>query len=217
VPNWGVAIILTTLTLKIVTLPLTLKASRSMKRMQKFQPEIQALREKYKDNPQKMQTATMELYKEHKVNPMGGCLPMLIPIPFFFGFFQMLQSASELRFAEFLWARDLSAPDTVLTVYGFPLNIMPLLLGTTMLVQMRLVPQPATVDNTQAKVMKFMPLIFMVFCYSYSCALSLYSTINALFTIGQQLFINRLKDDDPVTAKSGPGGKPLKNVTPKKK
>jgi YidC/Oxa1 family membrane protein insertase len=217
VPNWGVAIILTTLTLKIVTLPLTLKASRSMKRMQKFQPEIQAIREKYKDNPQKMQTAMMELYKEHKVNPMGGCLPMLIPIPFFFGFFQMLQSTSELRFAEFLWAKDLSAPDTVLVIYGFPLNILPLLLGATMLVQMRLVPQPATVDNTQAKIMKFMPAVFMVFCYGYSCALSLYSTINGLFTIGQQLFINRLKDDEPATAKAGPGGKTMKNVTPKKK
>jgi YidC/Oxa1 family membrane protein insertase len=217
VPNWGLAIILTTLTLKLVTAPFTLKASRSMKRMQKFQPEIQAIREKYKDNPQKMQSAMMELYKEHKVNPMGGCVPMLIPIPFFFGFFQMLQSASELRFAEFLWARDLSAPDTVLTIYGFPLNILPLLLGATMLVQMRLVPQPATVDNTQAKIMRFMPFVFMIFCYSYSCALSLYSTVNGLFTIGQQLFINRLKDDEPAAVSKGPGGKPLKNVTPKKK
>lgn len=217
VPNWGVAIILTTLTLKIVTLPLTLKASRSMKRMQKFQPEIQAIRDKYKDNPQKMQSAMMELYKEHKVNPMGGCLPMLIPLPFFFGFYRMLQSASELRFAEFLWAKDLSASDTVLTIYGFPINVLPLLLGVTMLVQMRLVPQPATVDNTQAKIMKFMPLVFMGVCYFYSCALSLYSTVNGLFTIVQQLFINRMKDEEPAAAKVGPGGKPLKNVTPKKK
>ena len=217
VPNWGVAIILTTLTLKVVTLPLTLKASKSMKRMQKFQPEIQAIREKYKDNPQKMQSAMMELYKVHKVNPMGGCLPMLIPIPFFFGFFQMLQSASELRFAEFLWAKDLSAPDTVLTIYGFPLNILPLLLGATMIVQMRLVPQPATVDNTQAKIMKFMPIVFMAVCYFYSCALSLYSTVNGLFTIVQQLFINRMKDEEPAAVTAGPGGKPLKNVTPTKK
>jgi YidC/Oxa1 family membrane protein insertase len=217
VPNWGVAIILTTLTLKILTLPLTLKASRSMKRMQKFQPEIQAIRDKYKENPQKMQSAMMALYKEHKVNPMGGCLPMLIPLPFFFGFFKMLQSAAELRFAEFLWAKDLSASDTVLTIYGFPLNILPLLLGITMLVQMRLVPQPATVDNTQAKIMKFMPLMFMAVCYFYSCALSLYSTVNGLFTIAQQLFINRLKDDEPAPAAAGPGGKPLKNVTPPRK
>ncbi|HWA11200.1 MAG TPA: membrane protein insertase YidC [Opitutaceae bacterium] len=215
VPNWGVAIILTTLTLKIVTLPLTLKAARSMKRMQKFQPEIQALREKYKDNPQKMQTAMMDLYREHKVNPMGGCLPMLIPLPFFWGFFRMLQSAAELRFAEFLWAKDLSASDTVLTIYGFPLNILPLILGATMLIQTRLVPQPATMDNTQAKVMKFMPLIFMAVCYFYSCALSLYSTVNGLFTILQQLFINRMPDTDPApAAATGPGGKPVKNVTP---
>jgi YidC/Oxa1 family membrane protein insertase len=217
VPNWGLAIILTTLTLKVVSLPLTLKASKSMKRMQKFQPEIQAIREKYKDNPQKMQTAMMDLYKEHKVNPMGGCLPMLIPIPFFFGFFQMLQSTAELRFGEFLWARDLSAPDTVGHIFGLPVNIMPLILGATMVVQMRLVPQPATVDNAQARIMKFMPVMFMVFCYSYSCALSLYSTTNGLFTIIQQLFINRMKDDDPAPAKPGAAGKPIKNVTPRKK
>jgi YidC/Oxa1 family membrane protein insertase len=216
VPNWGLAIILTTLTLKIVSLPLTLKASRSMKRMQKFQPQIQALREKYKDNPQKMQSAMMDLYKEHKVNPMGGCLPMLVPLPFFFGFFAMLQSTAELRFGEFLWARDLSAPDTVGHLFGLPINIMPLLLGATMLVQMRLVPQPATVDNTQAKIMKFMPIMFMIFCYGYSCALSLYSTTNGLFTIVQQLFINRMKDEEPASAKTGPGGRPVKNVTPKK-
>jgi YidC/Oxa1 family membrane protein insertase len=216
VPNWGLAIILTTLTLKTLSLPLTLKASRSMKRMQKFQPEIQAIREKHKDNPQKMQAAMMELYKAHKVNPMGGCFPMLIPIPFFFGFYQMLQSTAELRFAEFLWSNDLSAPDTVLHVGGFPINVLPLLLGVTMIVQTRLVPQPATVDTSQAKIMKFMPIIFTGVCYNLPCALSLYSTVNGLFTIGQQLVINRMKDDEPVAVAS-PSGKTVKNVTPKKK
>jgi YidC/Oxa1 family membrane protein insertase len=207
--NWGLAIILMTLIIKIVSLPFTLAASRSAKRMQKFQPEIQALREKFKDNPQKLNQATLELFKAHKINPMGGCLPILITMPLFVGFFMMLQTSAELRFQSFLWARDLSAPDTVAHLFGFPVNIMPLLMGATMVFQMRLTPQP-TVDNAQAKMMKFMPVIFTLFCYSFSCALALYSTINGLFTIGQQLVINRMKDDEPAAAPAGG----MKNVTP---
>jgi YidC/Oxa1 family membrane protein insertase len=221
--NWGVAIVLTTLTLKIVFLPLTLKASRSMKRMQKLQPQMAALREKYKDNPQKQQSALMELYKEHKINPLGGCIPMLLPLPFFFGFYRMLYNAAELRFEPFLWAHDLSAPDTVAHIFGFPLNILPLLMGATMIFQTMLTPTP-TVDNAQAKMMKFMPVIFTAFCYNFSCALSLYSFVNGLFTIIQQLIINRMKDDgDPAgtsavaRATGGGSGKPMKNVTPGKK
>jgi YidC/Oxa1 family membrane protein insertase len=211
--NWGVAIILATLALKIVFVPFTLAASRSAKRMQKLQPELAAIKTKFKDNPQKQQMATMELFKANKVNPVGGCLPMLITLPFFFGFYRMLSSSAELRFAPFLWAHDLSAPDTVGHLFGFPINILPVLLGATMLLQMQLTPQPS-VDNSQAKMMKLMPLIFMFFCYSYSCALSLYSTVNALFTIVQQLVINRMHEADPVVA---PAGKGLKNVTPKRK
>jgi YidC/Oxa1 family membrane protein insertase len=232
VGNWGVAIILTTLLLKIIFLPLTLAASKSAKRMQKIQPEMTALREKYKDNPQKLQAETMEIFKKHRVNPVGGCLPVMITIPFFMGFFKMLQSTAELRFGEFLWAHDLSAPDTVLSfghgmipIFGnINVNIMPVLMGVTMIVQMRLVPQP-TVDNAQAKMFKFMPYVFCLICYNFSCALSLYSTVNGLFTIGQQLIINRMKDEPgPMTA-SGSAitttesliGKGMKNVTPKKK
>jgi YidC/Oxa1 family membrane protein insertase len=213
VHNWGFAIVLTTLTLKIVTLPLTLKASKSMKRMQKLSPEMKIIREKYKDNPQKQQAAMMELYKQHKVNPLGGCIPMLLPMPFFLGFYSMLQGTAELRFAPFLWANDLSMPDTVGHLLGFPINILPLLLGVTMLVQMQLTPQ-ANIDKTQATMMKFMPLFFLWICYNFSCALSLYSTVNGLFTIGQQIIINRMKDDgDPTPAIND---RP-KNVTPKKK
>jgi YidC/Oxa1 family membrane protein insertase len=217
--NWGVAIILTTLSLKLVFLPLSLTASRSAKRMQKIQPEMKVIKEKFKDNPQKQQTATMELFKKHKVNPLGGCFPMLIQLPFFFAFFRMLQSAAELRFAHFLWAHDLSAPDTVYTFtapfFGaINLNILPLVVVATIAFQMRLVPQPS-VDNAQMKMMKYMPFMMLLFYYSYSCALSLYSTINSLFTIGQQLVINRMKDlpDAPPPAK----GKPAKNVTPPKR
>ncbi len=213
--NWGLAIVLMTLILKTVSLPFTLAASRSAKRMQQFQPEIKALREKYKDNPQKLNQATLELFKAHKINPMGGCLPILITMPLFFGFFTMLQSSAELRFQGFLWARDLSAPDTVGHLFGFPVNIMPLLMGATMIFQMRLTPQP-TVDNAQAKMMKFMPVLFTLFCYGYSCALAIYMTVNGLFTIGQQLVINRMKDPVTVAAPAKtPGGKPApKNVTP---
>lgn len=216
--GWGWAVVITTLILKFVFLPLTLAAAKSGKRMQKIQPEMKELREKFKDNPQKMQRATMELFKKHKVNPMGGCLPILVTMPFFFGFFIMLQSAAELRFEPFLWATDLSAPDTVARVFGLPLNIMPLLMGATMIFQMRLTPMPTT-DNAQAKIFKFMPWIFTLFCYNFSCALALYSTVNGVFTIGQQLIINRMKDPvdaTPVTA-APDSGRRMKNVTPKQK
>jgi YidC/Oxa1 family membrane protein insertase len=215
--SWGISIILTTLTLKVIFIPFTLAASRSAKRMAKLQPDLQALREKYKDNPRKQQEQTMELFKIHKVNPVGGCLPILITIPFFMGFFQMLSSTAEFRFQSFLWATDLASADTVGHVFGFPINILPLLMGATMIVQMRLTPTPS-VDNAQVKMMQFMPIIFTFFCYTFSCALALYSTVNGIFTIAQQLVINRMKD--PVVAPAvavGPGGKPVKNVTPKKK
>ena len=225
VGNWGVAVILMTLILKIVSLPFTLAASRSAKRMAKLQPELQAIREKHKDNPQKQQQATMELFKERKINPMGGCIPILITFPLFIGFFAMLQCTAELRLQSFLWAKDLAAPDTVGHLFGIPflpINIMPILMGATMVIQMRLTPTPS-VDNMQMKMMKFMPYIFTLFCYNFSCALALYSTINGLFTIGQQMVINRMKDPEdtpaakPAAPAHGPGGRPVKNVTPRKK
>ncbi len=223
---WGLSIVLTTLTLKLIFLYPTVTASRSMRRMAKVQPQMTALREKYKDNPAKMQTAMMELYKEHKINPLGGCIPMLLPLPFFIGFFSMLQSTAELRFAPFLWAHDLSAPDVVysfgtytlpiLGVTHFTLNILPILLTATTFFQMRMTPTP-NMDPAQAKMMQFMPLAFLVFYYNFWCALSIYSTTNALFTVGQQYFINRAKDDgDPANVTVAPGGKVTKNVTPKK-
>lgn len=216
---WGWAIVITTLLLKIVFLPLTLAASRSAKRMAKLQPHMQALREKYKDNPQKMQAETLRIFKENKVNPVGGCIPILITIPFFVGFFAMLQSASDLRFAEFLWVADLSAPDTIARVLGLPINIMPILMGATMIFQMKLTPTP-TADPAQQTMFKIMPWMFTLFCYTFAAGLALYSTINGLFTIGQQMIINRMPEPDlpinsPGGAKPTPGG--MKNVTPKKR
>jgi len=221
VGNWGVAIILMTLLLKVISLPFTLAASRSAKRMQKLQPLMQAVREKYKDQPQKLNQATMELFKEHKVNPMGGCIPILITIPLFVGFYSMLQGTAELRFQGFLWANDLSSPDTIAHIFGVPLNIMPILMGATMVYQMRLTPQPS-IDSAQQKIFKFMPIFFTLICYNFSCALALYSTINGLFTIGQQLVVNKYTVDPtptPLGVPSGTskGGKKIKNVTPPKK
>jgi YidC/Oxa1 family membrane protein insertase len=218
--NWGVAIVLTTLTLKFVFLPITLAQSRSSRRMQKLMPEMQVIKEKFKDNPQKQQMATLELYKKHKVNPLSGCLPMLLTIPFFFAFFSMLRNAAELRYAHFLWAPDLSAPDTVATVLlpivgSVNINILPILLGVVNFFQMRLTPQPA-VDNAQMKIMKFMPVMFVLFYYSWPCAISAYSIVNGLFTICQQLVVNRMRDPGDTPAAPERPGRPAKNVTPRK-
>ncbi len=221
--NWGVTIIITTLLLKLVFLPLTLSASRSAKRMAKLQPHLATLREKHKDNPQKLNTEMMRLWKENKVNPVGGCIPVLITIPFFIGFFTMLQSASELRFASFLWVHDLSAPDTIysfgtvtlpfLGLTHLNVNIMPLLMGATTIIQMRLTPTPSA-DPAQQTMFKIMPWLFMLFCYNFAAGLALYSTVNGIFTIAQQMIINRLPEPQlPINA----GADGLKNVTPKKK
>ncbi len=227
VPSWGLAIVCTTLLLKIVFLPLTLAASRSAKRMAKLQPHMATMREKYKDNPQKMQSETLRLFKENQVNPVGGCIPILITIPFFMAMFTMLQSVSELRFASFLWAHDLSAPDTIysfgtvmLPILGLThlnINIMPLLMGATMIFQMRLTPTPTT-DPAQQTMFKVMPVIFMVFCYNFASGLALYSTINGLFTIAQQMVINRMPEPHlPINAGATPAAGGMKNVTPAKK
>lgn len=202
VGNWGVAIILMTLLLKIVTLPFTLAASRSAKRMAKLQPLMKEVREEFKDQPQKLNEATLKIFKENKVNPMGGCLPILITMPLFVAFFSMLQGTAELRFTDFLWTADLSAPDTILRIFGLPLNIMPLLMGATMVYQMKLTPTPTT-DNAQMQIMKFMPIVFTLICYNFAAALALYSTVNGVFTIIQQVIVNRMTNDDTPLIKPG--------------
>jgi YidC/Oxa1 family membrane protein insertase len=160
------------------------------------------------------------------VNPMGGCLPILITIPLFVGFFTMLQGTAELRYQSFLWSADLSAPDTVLRIMGLPLNIMPLLMGATMVFQMRLTPTPTT-DNAQAMIFKLMPVVFTLICYNFATALALYSTVNGIFTIIQQVLVNKFTKDVPLATPvkktddgvpvGNPWKKPTKNVTPKKK
>ena len=185
--GYGWAIVVITIIIKTIFWPLTTASTRSMKRMAKLQPQMNALKEKYKDDQAKMNQKLMEFMKENKVNPMGGCLPMVIQIPVFFGFYTMIQSAIELRGASFLWNSDLSQADTLFIIPGLnvPFNLMPLLMGVTMLWQTRLTPPSPGVDPTQQKIMKYMPLMFLVFMYSFSAGLTLYWTVQNLLTITQ--------------------------------
>lgn len=218
-PNYGVAIICTTLIIKAILWPLTAKAARSSKRMMKISEPMKELREKYKDNPQKMQQETMKLFRQYKVNPLGGCLPILVQLPIFFALFRMLQSASELRFEGFLWVGDLSGADTVAEVMGFPINIMPVLMGLTMFFQMKMMPT-ATANPMQQKIFMFMPPVITVMLYQFSAGLTLYWTVNNLLTILQQYLINRQKDDidvEPLPAAEEGGGKSGKSKRKKPK
>ena len=199
VHDYGFSIIILTACVKGVLWPLQNKANQSMRKMQTLQPKMQELKEKYKDDPTRMNQELMKLYKEHGVNPVGGCLPMLIQIPIFFGLFSMLGQAAELRNASFLWVRDLSQPDTVahLPGLGWKINLLPLLMGATNLWLMRMTPK--TGDATQQRVLMFMPLIFLIFCYNFAAALALYYTTLNLFTILQ--FYQNRKQPLPALAK----------------
>src|SRR4030095_10581163 len=161
--------------------------TRSMKRMATLQPQMKALQEKYKEDPVKMNKKMMEFWKENKVNPMGGCLPMLLQMPVFFGFFTMIRAAVELRGVSWLWVADLSKPDTLFMIPGiyFPFNLLPLVMGATMLWQSHLTPPSPGMDPMQQKMMRYMPLMFLVFLYNYSSGLALYWTVNNLLSILQ--------------------------------
>jgi YidC/Oxa1 family membrane protein insertase len=185
--GYGWVIVLITVIIKVLFWPLTAASTRSMKRMQALAPELKALKEKYKDDQQKFVQKQWEVYKKNKVSPMSGCLPMLIQTPVFIGFFTMIRSAIELRGAPFLWVADLSKPDTLFMIPGidFPFNLLPLLMGASMLWQSHLAPPSPGMDPAQQKMMRYMPLIFLVFLYNYSAGLALYWTVNNLLTILQ--------------------------------
>jgi len=183
--SYAWCIIAITIIIKLLFWPLTKASTVSMKRMAAYQPQMAEIKEKYKNDPQKMNKKTMEFMREHKINPLGGCLPILIQLPVFFGFFTMLRSAVELRGAEFLWICDLSESDTVADIAGFPINPMPILMAVTMLIQSRLTPISPTMDPMQQKMMKYMPLIFVVFLYSFSSGLTLYWTVQNILSIIQ--------------------------------
>jgi YidC/Oxa1 family membrane protein insertase len=190
IPNWGLTIIFLTMSVKFLLWPLTTAQVRSTRAMARLQKPLKAIRERHKSNPKKAQAETLKLFREHGVNPAAGCLPILIQIPIFLGLYYMLRSAAELRFAHFLWIRDLSAADRVGQLGGMPIHILPLLMTLTMLLQMHLMPTPQQ-SEPQKWMFRAMPLIFLIFCYNFPAGLVLYWTVQNAFTIVQQAFIQR--------------------------
>lgn len=188
--NWGVAIILLVLLIKAVTWKLTAVQYRSSAKMRKLQPRIAQLKERYGDDKLKMQQATMELYKKEKVNPMGGCLPVLITMPVFLSLFYVLENSLELRHAPFLWIPDLSAPD--------PYYILPIIYALVMLGTQWLNPMAAGMDPAQAKMMKVMPLLFTLLFAFYPSGLCLYYAVNGLVGLGQQWWVTHHIDREEV-------------------
>ncbi len=192
--NYGVAIILVTVILKALFWPITQKGLKSMKNMQKLQPKMVKIKEKYKGDPTKMNQEMMNLYKTYKVNPLGGCLPMVLQIPVFFALYKVLLQSIELRHAPFmLWITDLSAPDRLYLGFDLPylggLPVLTLLMGASMFLQQKMTP--TTADPTQAKIMMFLPLIFTVMFVNFASGLVLYWFVNNLLSILQQYLINR--------------------------
>lgn len=181
VHNFGVAIILLTLLVRLLFYPLTVKSQKSMKAMQRLQPQINALKEKYKDNPQKMQQEQMALFKTHKVNPMGGCLPMVVQLPVFIALYAVLGNSIELFQAPFFgWIQDLSSKD--------PFYIYPVLMGVSMFAQQKLTPAVG-MDPTQQKVMMFMPVVFSFMMVNLPSGLTLYIFVSTLLGIFQQVMM----------------------------
>ncbi|MEO5715739.1 MAG: membrane protein insertase YidC [Luteolibacter sp.] len=210
---WGLAIIFLTLTVRICIWPLHAKSTHTMKRMSKLQPEMAKIKEKYSDDPNKLNTEMMGLYKTYGINPLGGCLPMFIQIPIFYGFFSMLRYAVELRGHGFLWIHDLSQPDTLYTfhlpfelpIFGnvIPINILPVVMAITSFLQIQMTPK--TGDKMQQNMIKFMPFMFFFFCYNYASALALYWTTQNIFSIGQTWLMNKIPEPElkarPVSGK----------------
>jgi len=200
--NYGIAIILVTVILKAIFWPITQKGLKSMKNMQKLQPKMAKIKEKYKDDAARMNQEVMNLYKTYKVNPLGGCLPMVLQIPVFFALYKVLLQAIELRHAPFmLWITDLSAPDRLYLGFDIPylggLPVLTLLMGASMFLQQKMTP--TTADPTQAKIMMFLPVIFTFMFLNFASGLVLYWFVNNLLSILQQYLINRQKKSVPAT------------------
>jgi len=194
VPNYGVAIIILTVLVRLVTTPLMAKQMRSMEGMRGLQPKIKELQEKFKDDRQKQSEAMMSLYKREGVNPLGGCLPMVLQLPVMIGLFYALRSSISLREAPFFgWITDLSAPETLFTIPGLdlPVRVLPLIMGATMFLQQRMTPQPS-MDPTQARMMMtMMPIVMTVVFYQFASGLVLYWMLSNVLAIAHQLWIRR--------------------------
>ncbi len=194
VHNYGIAIILVTVLFKALFWPITQRGMKSMKNMQKLQPKMMKIKEKYKSDPTKMNQEVMSLYKTYKVNPLGGCLPMVLQIPVFFALYKVLLQSIELRHAPFmLWITDLAAPDRLWIGLDIPylggIPVLTLLMGASMFLQQKM--SPSTADPTQAKIMMFLPVVFTFMFLNFASGLVLYWFINNLLSILQQVLINR--------------------------
>jgi YidC/Oxa1 family membrane protein insertase len=198
IPNYGVAIIILTLITRAMFWPLAQKSYKSMGEMRKLQPLMQEIREKYKGDKAKMNQEMMTLYRTYKINPMGGCLPMLIQLPVFFALYRMLYQAIELRHAPFFgWITDLSAPDRLFEFgfkipfmdppYGIP--VLTIIMGASMILQQKMTPAPG--DPTQAKMMMLMPVIFTFIFINFSSGLVLYWLVSNIFSIAQQYYTQK--------------------------
>ncbi|MEM9444606.1 MAG: YidC/Oxa1 family insertase periplasmic-domain containing protein [Verrucomicrobiota bacterium] len=235
VGNYGWAIVIMTIIIKLVLWYPQTKANLSMKKMQVVAPIMKEMQEKFKDKPDKLQQEMMKLYKDYGVNPVGGCLPILLQMPIFIGFYWMLLRAIELRHEGWIWwVSDLSKPDTIaylpLPILGdFPINPLPILMAASMFLSFQMTPKPQGVDNPAQHIFKFMPIIFLIFCYNFASALSLYWTVQNLLGIVQMYFNLKIPMPTPeelkakaeekkkvreaLQAKAGPGmGAPAKKA-----
>ena len=199
--NFGISIIVLTILLRVVFLPLTVKSMKSMKgvqnKMKRLKPEIDAIKEKYKDDKSTQQAETMKVYTSNNINPLsslGGCLPLLIQFPVFIALYFALLYSIDLRHSSFLWVNDLSQPEHLFDVMGIPFRILPILMGVSWFLSQKLTPMTSPGSETmemQMKLMQFMPIIFTVMFWSLPSGLILYWTVSNILSVGQQLYINR--------------------------
>ena len=190
VSNWGVSIILLTVLIKLMFYPLSAASYKSMGQMRELAPRLQSMKEKFGDDKQKMQQAMMELYKTEKINPLGGCLPILVQIPVFIALYWVLLGSVELRGASFMWLPDLSKPDTLFgNLWFLPLGPLPILMAASMFLQTKLNPKPT--DPMQARLMMMMPIIFSFFFFFFPAGLVLYWLVNNILSIAQQWYVNK--------------------------
>ena len=194
VQNWGWAIIILTILIKLIFFPLSAASYKSMARMKEVQPRLIQLKEQYKNDPQKLNTAMMSMYKQEKINPLGGCLPVVIQIPVFISLYWVLLLSVEMRGAPWMgWIHDLSKPDTAISGLiglSIPIGILPIIMAISMFIQTKLNPTPP--DPVQAKVMMYMPLAFSLMFFFFPSGLVLYYIVNNVLSIGQQWQINRM-------------------------
>jgi YidC/Oxa1 family membrane protein insertase len=194
IPNFGWCIVIFSIVSKLVFLPLTHKSAQSMKKMSSLQPEIQKLKEKYKNDPQKAQQAQMAFMKEKGVNPMGGCLPLLVQMPFFLALYSALSNSLDMYNTPFiLWIHDLSVPETAFTVFGFDMRILPLIMTVTSFLQQKMTTVDTSVGGQQQMMMKMMPIFLLFIFWSFPAGLIIYWTIQNTMQVLHQLIVNSMQ------------------------